>query len=434
MKILNSSAVSPFGGLNFVLKEFDKLKIDQLIAGNLPKLSSNSKYGWKDILYSFWSIFFCGGDCIEDLGNNFKEFLTDTPYMNVPSPDRILSRFKELSVPKFTRKSPRGKAFNELSENQMLNMLNIRLLKKLNPDKYSSTNLTLDYDNTIIYTEKADAKNTYLKAYGYQPGVAIIGNDVVGLQNRNGNSVAYALQDETLEVIFQNLKSEGIRIKNFRADSASYNFKILNLVRQYADNIFVRVKMSESVYEVINSIDNWTQIDTKDGRTLFRGSKTFTPFKKTAREQNKKELLKDYKIVITKEANHDGQLNAFTNEACVYGCIMTNDFSKTDDEIVYFYNQRGATEREFDVLKNDFGWQCLPFSKLEQNTVFLILTAIGRNLYNYIISHFSQVYKNLNANFRVKKFIFRFICIPGKWVKSGRSMKLRLYGSIAYKT
>jgi len=434
MKILNSSAVSPFGGLNFVLKEFDRLKIDLLIEENMPKLSSNSKYKWKDILYSFWSIYFCGGGSIEDLGNNFKAFLSDIPYMNVPSPDRILSRFKELSIPKVIRKSPRGKAINELSENQTLNLLNIKLLKKINPKKYTNNNLTLDYDNTIIYTEKADAKNTYLKAFGYQPGVAIIGNDIVGVQNRNGNSVAYALQDETLKVIFENLKSEGIKIKNFRADSASYNFKILSLVSQYADNIFVRVKMSHSVYHVINSIDNWTQIDTKDGRTLFRGSKVFMPFKKTAREQNKKELLKEYKLVVTKEANHDGQLNLFTNEACVYGCIMTSDLTKSDDEIVCFYNQRGATEREFDVLKNDFGWQHLPFSKLEQNTVFLILTAVCRNLYNYIISHFSGIYKHLKANFRIKKFIFRFICMPGKWVKSGRILKLRLYGSLAFRT
>ena len=61
MKVLNSSPISPFGGLNFVLEEFNKLKIDKLIKVNLPKLSANSHYQWKDILYSFWSIYFCGG-------------------------------------------------------------------------------------------------------------------------------------------------------------------------------------------------------------------------------------------------------------------------------------------------------------------------------------------------------------------------------------
>lgn len=434
MKILNSPVVSPFGGLNFVLKEFDKLKIDHLLEDNLPKLPNNSYYQWKDILYSFWSIYFCGGSCVEDLGKNFKQFLKGTPFMKVPSPDRVLCRFKELSSPKTILKTRYGKAFNEFNENSTLNMLNIRLLKKLNPHKYSSDELTLDYDNTIIFTEKSDARHTYLKTSGYQPGVAFIGKDIVGIQNRNGNSVAHALQEDTLEMIFKNLKSEGISISSFRADSASYKFEVLNTVNSYVDKVYIRVKMRPSIYEVINNINNWKEIHTKDGRTLFRGSSSFTPFERIARNYHRKDLLKEYRIVVTKEAKHDGQINIFTNEACVYSCILTSDFESTDDEIVIFYNQRGATEREFDVLKNDFGWNHMPFSKLEQNTVFLIFTAICRNLYSYIIHKFSKTYKHLKENFRIKKFIFRFVCIPAKWIKQARTKKLRIYGHIAFKT
>lgn len=113
---------------------------------------------------------------------------------------------------------------------------------------------------------------------------------------------------------------------------------------------------------------------------------------------------------------------------------MTNDLEKSDDEIVFFYNQRGAIEREFDVLKNDFGWKHMPFSKLEHNTVFLLLTAMCRNLYDHIIQKFSKVCKHLSANFRIKKFIFRFICIPAKWIKHARYKYLKVYGKIAFKT
>ncbi|RUT79936.1 IS1380 family transposase [Ancylomarina longa] len=434
MKIQQSSHLSPFGGLNFVLEEFENLQINEILDANLPKLATNSYYTWKDLIYSFWSIYFCGGSCIEDLNDNFKNFLKDTPFMHVPSPDRILSRFKDLSKPKYTCKTKRGKAINEFSENTNLNLLNIRLLKRINPEKYLRHDLVLDYDNTIIFTEKADAKNTYLKAYGYQPGVAIIGSDIVGIQNRNGNSVAYALQEKTLEMMFENLRSEGIAVDSFRADSASYKFDILNVVNRYANKVYVRVKMRQSIYQVINQISNWEEIKTTDGRTLFRGSSKFTPFRKTAREDNKKDLLREYKIVVTKENNLDGQLNVFTNEACVYSCIMTNDFEKSDDDIVFFYNQRGAIEREFDVLKNDFGWKHMPFSKLEQNTVFLLLTAMCRNLYGYIIHKFSKIYKYLKTNFRIKKFIFRFVCIPAKWIKHARCKQLRIYGKIAFKT
>ncbi|MBN2166743.1 MAG: transposase [Marinilabiliaceae bacterium] len=110
----------------------------------------------------------------------------------------------------------------------------------------------------------------------------------------------------------------------------------------------------------------------------------------------------------------------FTGEACNYKAILTNDYELTDDEVVFFYNQRGVIEREFDVLKNDFGWNNMPFSKLEQNTVFLMFSAICRNIYHHIINSFSKRYDFLKPHYRIKKFIFRFICIPAKWITGGR--------------
>ena len=48
----------------------------------------------------------------------------------------------------------------------------------------------------------------------------------------------------------------------------------------------------------------------------------------------------------------------------LYSAILTNDWDMDVNEIVFFYNQRGTIEKEFDVLKNDFGWNNLPFSKV----------------------------------------------------------------------
>lgn len=45
----------------------------------------------------FWSIYFCGGDCIEDLSGNFNHHLRQNPFLKIPSPDRVLERFKKLS-------------------------------------------------------------------------------------------------------------------------------------------------------------------------------------------------------------------------------------------------------------------------------------------------------------------------------------------------
>ena len=191
--------------------------------------------------------------------------------------------------------------------------------------------------------------------------------------------------------------------------------------------------MSETLQHAIEQIDNWEELQS-DNEVVYRGDINFTPFKTIAKRNKQQHLLKTYRLVVTKIKRSDGQINLFTGEAFNYRGIITNDEEMCNEQIVNFYNQRGTIEKEFDVLKNDFCWDKLPFSKLEQNTVFLIITAICRNLYNHIIHVFATRFKGLSPSFRIKKFIFRFICIPAKWVRNSRTRKLRVYGKISFKT
>ncbi len=431
MKLLKSTQISPFGGLNFVLEEFENKNIGHLLKEHLPLLANQCQYSWKDILYSFWSIYFCGGDCIEDLEGNFHHHLKGNYFIKVPSPDRVLDRFKELSKDKVLLKSPRGKSIHEFSMNQNLNTLNLKILSALNA--LSVKELTLDYDNTLMFNNKADSAKTYKKAYGYCPGVGIIGNHIVYIENRNGNSNPRTLQDETLSRMFNLLDTQHIKIKAFRADSASYLYNVLRLVEQRADCFYIKARMNAALARAINDIECWEKIETAT-ETIYRGEIRYKPFIKAHKEAKSKEVLKTHRLVVSKIERKDKQVNLFTNEAYIYSAIITNDYQKSSDAIVYFYNQRGTIEKEFDVLKNDFGWKNLPFSKLEQNTVFMIFTAICRNLYHHIITLFSQKCKFLKANFRIKKFIFRFITIPAKWIKTSRQYKLRIYGNLHFKT
>lgn len=115
--------------------------------------------------------------------------------------------------------------------------------------------------------------------------------------------------------------------------------------------------------------------------------------------------------------------------ACPYSIIITNDYESEIGQVVFYYNNRRAIVREFEVLKYDFGWQKSPFSSLEESQVYLQIIAICRNLNGYIIKLFSKKVKGLNPKYRIKKFI----TIPAKWIYHYRQWYLRVHGIIDWK-
>ncbi len=96
----------------------------------------------------------------------------------------------------------------------------------------------------------------------------------------------------------------------------------------------------------------------------------------------------------------------------------------TNKEVFSFYNQRGAIERNFDDLKNNFNWSRLPFSFLNENSVFLIISAIAYIIYQYIIRKFAKKVEFVKRTFRLKNFIFHFMTVGSEWENN---TKLILY-------
>jgi len=162
------------------------------------------------------------------------------------------------------------------------------------------------------------------------------------------------------------------------------------------------------------------------------GEINIIPFQRQAK--NDKTEPKEYRLVVKRKPKEDNQLDLFTMDAFEYRAILTNNKVLRAEAVAEFYNHRGAMEKQFDILKNDFGWNNMPFSKLQQNTVFLYITAICRNLYHNIIIYFSKITKSLKPTFRVKKFLFRFIILPAKWIRKSRQNYLRIYGNINFST
>jgi len=423
MKVIKSNSISAFGGINFVFEHLNRLNISDIITESLPKLKHNSRYSWKDLFYSFLSIYYCGGEHIEDIHTNLRPHFENNPYVKLPSPDTLLKRLSELATENQTCRTKRGSVEHKFNNNEILCKLNMAILSKLGV--LNSQELTLDYDNTIIFNEKSDSKMTYKRDYGYQPGVCTINEEhILYIENRNGNSAANSFQTDTLQRMFGALdKYTTSKVSHFRADAASYQYEVIELLNQKTKFFYIGCRNSY-VEKYFPQVQDWTTTQDEFGE-LQVGSITITPFKHQAK--NHKAIPKPYRLLVKRRLKKDGQINMVTQDAYDYRAILTNNFDMTDLEVANFYAKRGNMERQFDILKNDFGWQYLPFSSLNKNSVFLYFSAICRNLYKNVIEHFSAKCKSLKPTYRIKKFIFRFIILPAKWIKQSRQMKLKVY-------
>ena len=96
------------------------------------------------------------------------------------------------------------------------------------------------------------------------------------------------------------------------------------------------------------------------------------------------------------------------------------------------YNERGANEKNFGRQNNDFGWSHLPFSFMAENMVFMVVTAMLKNFYLYLVRHISDKVKPLKKTSRLKAFILHFVNVPAKWVRTGRQNVLNLYTNKTY--
>ena len=414
-----SQNFTPFGGIYFVHDLFKTSGMRKLIDKELGMRSSTRGYTYGTLFGNWFDLFMCGGDCAEDIEENLRQNLVSIPKNKVCGADTLLRCLKELSVSNTPFTSDKGITY-QFNINQKMNSLMIKsllLTKELESGKFYD----FDYDNQIIAHEKQDAKRTYKKNTGYYPGICTIGNKIVYLENRDGNANVKTAQAQTLANAYLLLSDNGLKINRSRMDAGSYAKDIIEVVASHSKLFYIRANRCETLTERIKEIEEWKTVEI-NFKEYHVSTLKFTQF---FRDRN-------YHLVVMREKSNDPQLDLFAGDNFIYRCILTNDHDSSEKEVIEYYNQRGTSEINFDVMNNDFGWKHLPSSEMKNNTVYMILTAMLKNFYQYIVSKISQYFKNISPTTRLKRFIFRFITVSGCWVYQNRQWKLRLYTNRPY--
>jgi hypothetical protein len=421
MKITYStSKINSFGGINFADSIIGNAQVFDTIDQFLGNRGVRAQYRYSDLVRSYLLITLCGGECAEDITEHLRGELDQVKNFEVCSADTLLRMQKELATEKETIVSATN-IRHDFNINMAMNRLMVKLLVQTGQLSSGYGEYIYDYDNQFIPTEKYDSKRSYKKADGYFPGIASINNCPVYIENRNGNSNVKYKQDETLKRSYSLLDEFGIQVKHSRMDCGSFDKTVVPVVEANSTYFYIRAQRCENLYNHIKKITNWETV-TIGFKEYQAASVEYAPFgwKKT------------YRYVITREKNNDAQGNLFTGDDFTYRAIMTNNYEMSDKQVVEFYNNRGESERLFDEMNNDFLWKKMPFSFLHENTVFLVMMAICRNLYHFLIEFISRKLDFIRPNFRLKKFIFRFMVVPSKWIKQGRQYVLKLFTSKKY--
>ena len=414
-----SKNITPFAGVFYAHEEFNRSGLCKLIDNHLGSRNSTKGYTYGNLFGNFFSLYLSGGECVEDIQKHFRPTLEQIPGNIVASADTSFRCFRELATENTPVISSKQKEYR-FNINENLNDLNIKSLlhtKQLKKGKFYD----FDYDNQIIEHEKFDAKKTYKKNTGYFPGVATIDNKIVYIENRDGNANVKTAQSATLERAYKLLKKNKIKVNRSRMDAGSYSEDIVNVVAKYSKLFYIRANKCDSLAEKIHQVTDWKIVEIN----YIQYEVATIEFTNFLQERN-------YQLVVMREKSKDTQLDLFEGVKFNYRCILTNDYESTEKEVIEYYNQRGASEKTFDIQNNDFGWNHLPTSDMNTNTVYLIMTAMLKNFYNYLIRKVSEVFTDLLPTSRIKMFIFRFIAVPGRYVYRGRQWILQLYTTRPY--
>ena len=163
---IKSEKITPFGGIFHVREQFSRF-VGPVIDKVLGLRCTSYGYQYSEIAGSLASVYFCGGNCVEDITSHLMPHLSLHPSLRTCSSDTVLRAISELATGNTTYTSDTGKSY-EFNTATKLNSLLVQALLSTG-QLVAGASYDLDFDHQFIETEKYDAKMTYKKFTGYSP-------------------------------------------------------------------------------------------------------------------------------------------------------------------------------------------------------------------------------------------------------------------------
>jgi len=351
------------GGLALMAEFNHGIGLRELTDRYLPVPGSNRGFDPSEIVDTVVLMLQGGGRSLEDL----RELKSEDGLMRlidreeIPEPDTAGDWLRRMGEPEVGQRGLKGLDWVRAKINE-------RILKRDGIREY-----TLDLDATEIIGEKADALYTYNKNKGYMPMLGFLYETPVCIYDefREGNvAPAYGQKEFYLEC--KRRMPVGKRIRNYRADSASYQAELFNQLEEDGVRYAITADQDKAVKSAIGLIPggDWREPVRGCGYEIAETVHCMNATKKA------------FRLVVKREVRRQVELFE-KGEKYFYHAVATNwpEEEKETAEVLKWHNQRGQAENFNKELKIGFGMERMPCGQTHANAVFFRIGVLAYNLF-----------------------------------------------------
>ena len=350
---------------------------------------------------------------------NADDIKYDTPVLKdfeMPSHDVLGRVMKGLATLNERVKRPKSRNKRKvrgnpkdyvINNNSRLVDLNLEVLKNLGLLNENSVN-TLDVDASHLPSECKESQVSYEDGPGFFPMFGTIGPYALMSSMRQGNVSPHFGIVEFLQQTFTILDRHNISVDRIHLDSVGFKKIVTEYIDRSGRYFLTGIRKSDTTFNILNnSIGQKGVYKKKSKKVRFLKAEYCEAPYCFPHSTTKFRLVAVRVAKIDYHTSQDDTLWEFYN-GYFYKTILTNDWASSPKDLVYEYNERGNSEKVFGELKNGVGISSLPFSKLNENHVYVQIQMILHNIFKKFINFISSIEEKIDLTTELETFRKRF--------------------------
>ena len=276
----------------------------------------------------------------------------------------------------------------------------------------------IDLDSSIVETyglhKQGGSNFTYTHTRGYHPLFAVLagGGDVIHCRLRGGSANsgrgASSFTRQTLARVARAGTGAEVVV---RADSDFYSGHVVDACEYHGAYFSVSVRLQASHHKLIEEIEEsaWEEIPYWLEGTAAVAEIPYAPFGRKS----------TYRLIVRRVEPTPGSQLALRGLAYRYFAFITDREGATV-ELEADHRRHAEIENVIRELKYGCGLNHMPSGKFGANAAWLVLNAIAHNLARWLLRLTDAGVTNL------KSLRHRLLKVPGRLVRSGRRLRLRM--------